>query len=66
MSFRIVWKRFEWQKVGRFWLYYFHPGTSEWRYANITRVFKVYKDCVFSSGYNSGFRAGCSQLGDSK
>lgn len=58
MKYKIVWKKFEWQKVGRLWLYYFHPAIGDWRYTNLSKYFSVKRQCIYSDHWNKGFRAG--------
>ncbi len=58
---RIVWKRFKWQKLGRFWLYYFHPATGGYRYAKLSDYFKIKYQVVYAEGWDAGFRAGKMQ-----
>lgn len=57
MKYKIVWRKFKWQRFGRFWLYYFNPAVGEWRYANLSKFFKIRDDVIRSYGWNNGFRA---------
>jgi hypothetical protein len=58
MNYNIVWRKFKWQKIGRFWLYYYHPATGDWRHTNITKFWSTYKQVLERKGWNEGFRAG--------
>lgn len=57
MNSKIVWRKFYWQKFGRFWLYYEYPNDG-WRHTDIHNYFKVKKQVLYRTTWLKGFNAG--------